>query len=73
MSKFATFYEWLSKQKNQHSPLGQFAGNALRDPNFPKNVAGVDALLGYLREQQADGLRIATARLAWQTYARGQK
>jgi uncharacterized protein YozE (UPF0346 family) len=72
MSKFTTFYEWLGKQKNQHSPLGEFAAGALRDGSFPKDVASVDALLEYVRTKHT-GVVVATARLAWQTYARAQK
>jgi uncharacterized protein YozE (UPF0346 family) len=73
MSKFNTFYEWLAKQKSQKSPLGNLAGGCLRDPSFPKDVASVDALLTYLRTKEAPGVELATARLAWQTYARGQQ
>ncbi len=72
MSKFKTFYEWLAEQKNRHSPLGDLAGDAVRDASFPKDVASADALLTYLRAKQAPGVALATARLAWQTYARGQ-
>ena len=73
MSKFTTFYDWLAKQKNRHAPLGDLAGDALRDANFPKDVANEDALLTYLREKQATGATLAAARLAWRTYAREQK
>ncbi len=70
MSKFNTFYEWLEKQKNRHSPLGSLAAEATRDASFPKDVASLDALLAHLKTKQASGLTLATARLAWQTYAR---
>jgi uncharacterized protein YozE (UPF0346 family) len=73
MSKFNTFYEWLEKQKNRKSPLGDLAAEASRDPSFPKDVASLDALLAHLRTKASSGAAIATARLAWQTYARGQK
>lgn len=72
MSKFNTFYEWLAKQKNQSSPLGKLATDALRDVTFPKDVANLDDLLAYLKSKQAPGVKVATARVAWQTYARSQ-
>lgn len=72
MSKFNTFYEWLAKQKNQSSPLGSLATDALRDVTFPKDVATLDDLLAYLKSKQAPGVKVATARVAWQTYARTQ-
>jgi uncharacterized protein YozE (UPF0346 family) len=72
MSKFTTFYEWLEKQKSKKSPLGNLANDAARDESFPKDVASLDALLAYLKAKKGSGLQIATARLAWQTYARGE-
>jgi uncharacterized protein YozE (UPF0346 family) len=73
MSKFNTFYEWLLKQKNQSSPIGTLAVDAARDAAFPKDVASLEALLTYLKGKQAPGVKIATARVAWQTYARTQQ
>lgn len=72
MSSFTTFYEWLEKQKGKKSPLGTLANDAVRDEKFPKDVANLDALLAYLKTKKSSGLAIATARIAWQTYARGQ-
>jgi uncharacterized protein YozE (UPF0346 family) len=72
MSKFTTFYEWLEKQKSKKSPLGNLANDATRDEAFPKDVASLDALLTYLKAKKSSGLQIATAKLAWQTYARGE-
>ena len=72
MSKFTTFYEWLEKQKSKKSPLGSLASDVVRDEAFPKDVASLDALLAYLKTKKASGLQVATAKLAWQTYARGE-
>jgi uncharacterized protein YozE (UPF0346 family) len=72
MSKFTTFYEWLEKQKGKKSPLGDLANDALRDEAFPKDVASLEALLTHLKAKNSSGLKIATARIAWQTYTRGQ-
>ncbi len=70
MQKFTTFYEWLGKQKNLHSPLGGWAREALRDEGFPKDVASLDALQEHLRKGEASASTLATARLAWLTYSR---
>jgi uncharacterized protein YozE (UPF0346 family) len=72
MSKFTTFYEWLEKQKSQKTPLGSLAGEFARDAAFPKDVASLDALLEYMKTKKFSGLKLATAKIAWQTYARGQ-
>lgn len=72
MSKFTTFYEWLEKQKSKKSPLGSLASEVARDEAFPKDVASLEALLAYLKAKKLSGLQLATAKLAWQTYARGQ-
>ena len=72
MSKFTTFYEWLEKQKSKKSPLGDLASDAVRDEAFPKDVASLDALLAYMKTKKFSGLKIATARIAWQSYTRGQ-
>ena len=70
MPKFTTFYAWLGKQKNLHSPLGAWAREALRDPSFPKDVATLEALQAHLRTHEATSATLATARLAWLNYAR---
>jgi uncharacterized protein YozE (UPF0346 family) len=70
--KFKTFYEWLGDQKSKKSPLGSLANDAVRDEAFPKDVASLDALLAYMKAKKLSGQQIATAKLAWQTYARGQ-
>lgn len=72
MSKFTTFYEWLEKQKSKKSPLGNLATEVVRDEAFPKDVATLEALLAYLKTKKLSGLHVATAKLAWQTYSRGQ-
>jgi uncharacterized protein YozE (UPF0346 family) len=70
MQKFTTFYEWLGKQKNLHSPLGGWARDALRDEGFPKEVASLDTLQEHLRTREASPATQATARLAWLAYSR---
>jgi uncharacterized protein YozE (UPF0346 family) len=72
MSKFTTFYEWLEKQKGKKSPLGSLANDAVRDDKFPKDVASLEDFLAYLKSKKSSGLAVATARIAWKTYARGE-
>jgi uncharacterized protein YozE (UPF0346 family) len=72
MRKITTFYEWLETQKGKKSPVGNLANDAVRDEGFPRDVASLDALLAYLKKKKSSGVAIATARIAWQTYARGQ-
>lgn len=72
MSKFTTFYEWLEKQKSQKSPLGSLASEVTRDEAFPKDVASLEALLAYLKTKKLSGLHVATAKVAWKTYSRGE-
>jgi hypothetical protein len=36
-------------------------------------VASLDDLLSYMKGKQAPGVKMATARVAWQTYARTQQ
>lgn len=70
MPKLVTFYEWLEKQKNRKSPLGALASEVLRDESFPKDAASADAVLAHLKTKNASGATLASARIAWQTYAR---
>lgn len=67
-----TFYDWLVKQKNQRTPLGEFAREATRDPAFPRDVASLDAVLEFVRASPNNSARaLATARTAYRAYARG--
>jgi uncharacterized protein YozE (UPF0346 family) len=70
MSKFTTFYEWLGKQKNLHSPLGAWAREALHDESFPKDIASLESLQTHLRTREANAATQATARMAWLAYSR---
>ena len=70
MNKFTTFYDWLGKQKNLHSPLGAWAREAQRDESFPKDVASLEALQTHLRTKEAIAATQATARMAWLAYSR---
>ena len=68
-----SFYDWLVEQKNQRSPLGEFAREMTRDPAFPKEVpTTLDAVLDFIRASpKASDRALAIARTAYRTYARG--
>ena len=67
------FYDWLIEQKNQRSPLGEFAREVTRDPAFPKDIpTSLDAVLEFVRASpKASPQALAIARTAYRTYARG--
>jgi len=68
-----SFYDWLVAQKNQRTPLGEFARAVTRDPAFPKDVTiTLDAVLEFIRASADPSPRaLAIARTAYRTYARG--
>jgi uncharacterized protein YozE (UPF0346 family) len=68
-----SFYDWLLEQKNQRTPVGEFAREATRDPAFPKDVPiSLDAVLEFVRTTpNASPRALAIARTAYRAYARG--
>ncbi|HEY3493747.1 MAG TPA: YozE family protein [Polyangiaceae bacterium] len=71
MATLVGFHEWLGKQKGLRTPVGEFARTALRDANFPREVASLDALLEYVRGQpNGSAQTVAIARTAYRTYER---
>lgn len=74
MPALISFYEWLTKQKGQRTSLGGFAREATRDAAFPRDIAGVDALLEYVRGRpNSSAQTLAVARSAYRTYERSQR
>jgi uncharacterized protein YozE (UPF0346 family) len=66
-----SFYDWLVKQKNLRTALGQFARDATRDPAFPREVASLDAVLEYARAvPNSTPQNIAVARSSYRAYER---
>jgi uncharacterized protein YozE (UPF0346 family) len=67
-----SFYDWLVKQKNQRTPLGEFAREVTRDPAFPKDVAlSLEALVEFIQASpHASPRSLAIARTAYRTYSR---
>lgn len=68
-----SFYDWLLKQKNQRTPLGEFAREVTRDPAFPRDVAiPLEAVLDFVRASPNPSPQaLALARTAYRAYARG--
>jgi uncharacterized protein YozE (UPF0346 family) len=68
-----SFHDWLSEQKNQRTPLGEFAREVTRDSAFPKDVTiTLDAVLEFVRASpNASPRALAVARSAYRAYSRG--
>jgi len=68
-----SFYDWLVEQKNQRTPVGEFAREVTRDPAFPKEIpTSLEAVLEFVRASpKASPRALAVARTAYRTYARG--
>jgi uncharacterized protein YozE (UPF0346 family) len=74
MAALISFYDWLAKQKLLRTPLGNWAREAARDKDFPREIANIEALLDYVRtSQKGSGQAVAIARLAYQSYERSQR
>jgi uncharacterized protein YozE (UPF0346 family) len=74
MAALTGFYEWLGKQKSLRTALGGFAREVARDPAFPRDVAGLEALLAYLRTTpNGSAQNIAVARSAYRAYERAHE
>lgn len=71
MAAMISFYDWLTKQKQMRTPIGEFARAAARDKEFPQDVAALEALLEYVRgSKNGSAQAVAIARTAYQAYAR---
>lgn len=71
MAAFTNFYDWLAKQKNLRTPIGDMARETARDEAFPKDVTTLDAVLEHLQKSNATASAIARARATWKVFARG--
>jgi uncharacterized protein YozE (UPF0346 family) len=69
-----SFYDWLAKQKRLRTPLGDLARAVARDKDFPRDVAGLDALLEYVRTAlKSTPQAVVVARSAYQAYERSER
>ena len=71
MAGFTNFYDWLTKQKNLRSPVGDMARETARDATFPRDLTTLEALLEHLQKINASSEAIARARATWKVFARG--
>jgi uncharacterized protein YozE (UPF0346 family) len=71
MAAFTNFYDWLAKQKNLRTPVGEMAREAARDATFPRDVTTLDAVLEHLLKSNASSAAVARARATWKVFARG--
>jgi len=62
-----TFTDWLKKQKNRDSPLGDLANDMLNDTTWPENDS-LDGYRSHLRSFNASREAIETLEKAWKTY-----
>ena len=71
MAAFTNFYDWLSKQKNLRTPVGDMARDTAKDASFTRDVTTLDAVLEHLQKANASGAVIARARSTWKVFSRG--
>jgi uncharacterized protein YozE (UPF0346 family) len=71
MPAFTNFYDWLAKQKNLRTPVGEMARETARDEAFPRDVSTLEALLEHLQKGNASSAALARARATWKVFARG--
>jgi uncharacterized protein YozE (UPF0346 family) len=71
MAAFTNFYDWLAKQKNLRTPIGDMARETARDAEFPKDVTTLDGVIEHLQKTNASAVAVARARATWKVFARG--
>jgi len=71
MAAFTNFYDWLSKQKNLRTPVGEMARETARDQDFPRDVTTLEGVLEHLEKRNASSATLARARATWKVFARG--
>jgi hypothetical protein len=71
MPAMITFYDWLAKHNRLRTPLGDLARQSAKDPEFPRGVDSLDALLEYVRSSSKGSAQaVSVARSAYQAYER---
>ena len=71
MAELISFYDWLAKQKNLRTPVGEFARSVSRDAAFPREVATLEGVLEHLRVSSKSSTQVvAIARSAYRAYER---
>lgn len=71
MAAITSFHDWLAKQRSCRTSLGEFAREATKDKDFPREGVSLEALLGYVRSSPYGSAQtIAIARSAYRAYER---
>jgi uncharacterized protein YozE (UPF0346 family) len=63
-----TFYDWLKEFKEVNLPIGDLAGDVLRDKTFPKDVDSLTDLMTHLDKLRAHEDALFTAQRVWRMY-----
>lgn len=64
----SAFYRWLIKQKDREEPIGDLAGDVLRDRRFPCAEESVDAIYGYIRIRNGCREALEALQEAWDEF-----
>ncbi len=73
MAAFIPFYDWLTKNKTQRTPVGELAREVLKDEKFPRDLTTLDALLEYVKgSANTSSALVSKARVAWKAFERGR-
>ena len=73
MAAFIPFYDWLTKNKSQRTPVGELAREVLKDEKFPRDLTTLDGLLEYVKASAGNSAAlISKARVTWKAFERGR-
>lgn len=71
MAAMISFYDWLAKQKLLRTPLGDFAREATKDKDFPREAVSLEAVIAHVRSAAYGSPQTtAIARTAYRSYER---
>jgi len=62
-----SFEDWLARQRNRNSRLGDLARDVARDPNWPAR-AGIEEYRFYIQRQPGWGVSLNAFDNAWRSY-----
>lgn len=71
MAAITSFHDWLAKQKSCRTSVGEFAREATKDKDFPRESVSLEAMLEYVRASSYGSAQtVAIARSAYRAYER---
>ena len=65
-----TFYEWLAEQAGRDDPIGDLAGDTMRDDGCPKTSSDFEKWDDYLQSRRVSSEVVDTFREAFVEYAK---